>query len=201
MALYRFRVTFEDNEDISRDIDIKGTNSFMDLHNALHASIGFDPGFNGCFFMSNDYWHKGEEINNTKRDGAKQMADVKIGQMIEDPHQRIYYTFTDSGRTWTFYIELLKILDEVAGKTYPLCSKTTGVAPKQFIKTPLISKEDASAFDEAGFEEVYDNEDYGLESEQGEDLFADNDEAEAESDNDADEDFGIEGGVANDDEY
>ena len=76
----------------------------------------------------------------------------------------------------------------MAGKTYPLCSKTTGVAPKQFIKTPLISKEDASAFDEAGFEEVYDNEDYGLESEQGEDLFADNDEAEAESDNDADED-------------
>jgi hypothetical protein len=43
MALYRFRITFEDYDDVTREIDIKSNQYFEDLHNAIHQSTGYNP--------------------------------------------------------------------------------------------------------------------------------------------------------------
>ncbi len=176
MAIYRFRVAFEENEDITRDIDIKGGQTFLDLHNAIHTAIGFNPDFKAQFFMSNDYWHKGDEIGNVPSANAKPLDKVKIAEVIEDPHQKIYYVFTDTKRIWIFYITLTKLVDETVGKIYPLCFKTNGIAPKQFIVIPKISKEDDVPFEDDDIEEIddsaaYDEEDYnqdGIEEEESE---------------------------------
>ncbi|SDP62799.1 pRiA4b ORF-3-like protein [Mucilaginibacter sp. OK268] len=137
MALYRFRVTFEDYDDVMREIDVKSNQTFEDLHRAIHQSTGYNPEFSSSFYISNDQWTKGEEITylpNQKRidRGVSLMSNVKLLSFIDDPHQKFYYTF-NFDRPFDFHVELMKIiLDETPGTTYPAVIKSVGEAPKQF---------------------------------------------------------------------
>lgn len=137
MAVYRFRVSFEDYDDIIREIEIKSNQTFEDLHRAIHQSTGYNSDYPSSFYVSNDNWIKGEEITfmpNQKRidRGIALMDKVKLLKYIDDPHQKFYYTF-NFDRPFDFHIELLKIiLDENPNTTYPAVVKSAGEAPKQF---------------------------------------------------------------------
>ncbi|MFD0763840.1 hypothetical protein ACFQZI_03200 [Mucilaginibacter lutimaris] len=137
MALYRFRVTFEDYDDVSRDIDVKSNQTFEDLHKAIHQSTGYNPEFPSSFYISNDQWMKGEEITylpNQKRIDRKipLMENIKLSSFIDDPHQKFYYTF-NFDRPFDFHVELMKIiLEDAPGVTYPAVVRSVGEAPKQF---------------------------------------------------------------------
>lgn len=138
MAVYRFRVSFEEYDDIYRDIEIRSGQNFELFHKAIQESIGFDASKPASFYMSNDYWKKGQEIyfdpSNTQPNGKLLMKDARLSDYIADPHQKIYYAF-DQPSQWTFFIELFKILpDGDPGKSYPACVKTHGDAPKQYIR-------------------------------------------------------------------
>jgi hypothetical protein len=151
MALYRFRVTFEDYDDVSRELDIKSTHTFADLHQAIHQSIGYNPDYSSSFYISNDQWTKGEEIAYKPSErkvnrGVALMENSKLAAFIDDPHQKFYYT-SNFDRPFDFHVELVKILDETPGVTYPATVKTAGEAPKQFgnVYTPTA---EAAAADE-----------------------------------------------------
>ena len=140
MAVYKFRVTFEEHDEVSRDIEIKATQTFEDLHNAILQFIGFESKEMASFYMSDDYWKKGKEITLADMsDGEGKIAMMKNSRLkdfIADPHQKIYYVY-DFMTMWTFHIELIKIfVNEEAGVNYPRCVRTTGDAPKQFGATP-----------------------------------------------------------------
>lgn len=180
MAVYRFKVIFEDNEDVYREIEIKSTQNFEDFHNVIVQSIGFDNMHDASFFTSDDYWRKGDELRLKAADGMKQMNKCKIALLIDDPHQKFVYVY-DPKSHWTFLIELLKIVPDDAKATYPKCAKSVGEAPKQHktsaIVPPVIEDEE---FDEeephsddeayAGADtEVHDEEETAmLEGEEGE---------------------------------
>jgi len=150
MALYRFSVTFEDYDDVSRVIDIKSTQTFEDLHRAIHQSTKYNPEFSSSFYISNDQWMKGEEItylpNQRRIDrGVALMEKVKLSSRIDDPHQKFYYTF-NFDRPFDFHIELMKIiLDEDTKVTYPAVIKSTGEAPRQFVTGPDAAMAAAAA--------------------------------------------------------
>lgn len=137
MAIYRFRIIFEDYDDVTRDIEIRSTQSFEDLHHAIHSAIGFDASKPASFYMSDDHWTKGNEISNRelKESEIEKVATLRKARLcdfIADPHQKIYYIF-DPEAQWSFRIELIKILvQEEVGSTYPRCIKSVGDAPKQF---------------------------------------------------------------------
>ena len=133
MAVYRFRVTFEDYEDVSREIEVLGKQTYEDLHLAIQQAIGFDNSKDASFFMSDDYWRKGQEIalkvNNDdddddypkKKKTIKKMSECRVSQFIDDPHQRILYVFDPQAR-WTLMLELMKILEDDPKVSYPRCS-------------------------------------------------------------------------------
>src|ERR1700749_2968804 len=154
MALYRFRVTFEDYDDVTREIDIKSNQNFEDLHKAIHQSTGYNPEFSSSFYISNDQWIKGEEItfmpNQRRIDrGVVLMEKVKLSSRIDDPHQKFYYTF-NFDRPFDFHVELMKIiLDETPGVSYPAVIRSTGEAPKQFgnVLTTPVATPDGDDFD------------------------------------------------------
>lgn len=137
MAVYRFRVAFEDYDDVVREIDIRSNQTFEDFHRAIHQAIGYKCEYSSSFYVSNDQWIKGEEItfmpNQRRIDrGIVQMDKVKLSSRIDDPHQKFYYTF-NFDRPFDFHIELLKILlDETPGTNYPAVVRSNGEAPKQF---------------------------------------------------------------------
>lgn len=140
MAVYRFKVTFEDDEDIYREIEIKSAQSFEDFHNSILQSVGLDGNHNASFFISDDYWRKGEEVvlhnvSHTDKFGRKVetsnrlMCKCKMASLIDDPHQKFVYIY-DKNSHWAFMVELLKIVPDDAKATYPKCVKTVGVSPK-----------------------------------------------------------------------
>lgn len=154
MAVYRFRVTFEDYDDIVREIDVKSNQTFQDLHHAIHKSTGYNPDYPSSFYISNDQWTKGEEItfmpNQRKIDrGIALMDKVKLSSFIDDPHQKFYYTF-NFDRPFDFHVELMKIiLDESPKAEYPQVVRSVGEAPKQFgnVFNPTILPPTSEEFD------------------------------------------------------
>lgn len=139
MAVYRFRVAFEDYDGF-RDIDIRSNQTFEDLHYAIHQAIGYKADYPSSFYVSNDQWHKGEEITlfpdaRKKTAGVRLMSDAKLSKFIDDPHQKFYYIF-NFDRPLDFQVELIKISIEADPKvTYPHCVKSSGEAPRQFVAT------------------------------------------------------------------
>lgn len=137
MAIYRFRITFEDQDDVSRDIEIRSTQNFEDLHLALQNAIGFDASKEASFYMSDDNWKKGKEISSRilseeEATSVKTMKNSRLCDFIADPHQKIYYVF-DFSSQWTFHIELIKIIPQVdPSASYPRCVRTHGEAPRQY---------------------------------------------------------------------
>src|SRR5947207_851976 len=119
MSVYRFKVSFEDNEDVYRDIEIKSTQTFEDLHFIILQSVGFDTIHNASFFISDDYWRKGDEIIYKPEDAPAQkkrreenvekklMGKCKMASLIDDPHQKFLYVY-DPNVGWTFLVELIK---------------------------------------------------------------------------------------------
>jgi len=153
MAVYRFRVSLEDNEDIYRDIDIKSGQTFEQFHTAIQEAFKFDAKHSASFFVSDDYWRKNQEITLKKEDlpldeeeirkkvdPKKLMSEVKIAKYIEQPHQRFVYIF-DPEAQWSFLIEMVKITEESPKLNYPVCSRSIGTAPKQYKQVPNIKEE------------------------------------------------------------
>src|SRR3546814_20906745 len=65
------------------------------------------------FYVSNDQWHKGEEITIFPDEGRKTrevklMSNARLSKFIEDPHQKFYYIFNFQ-RPLDFLVELIKI--------------------------------------------------------------------------------------------
>jgi pRiA4b ORF-3-like protein len=136
MAVYKFRVTFEEYDDVQRDIEIRSTQNFEDFHICILESIKFDNKHDASFYMSDDNWVKGQEITldkNLIRDSdVSLMNKSRLCDFIIDPHQKIYYVY-DFDKNWTFHIELIKILvDEDKKAVYPRCIKATLEPPKQY---------------------------------------------------------------------
>jgi hypothetical protein len=215
MAVYRFKVSFEDYDDVTREVDIKSTHTFEDLHRAIHLSTGYKPEYSSSFYISNDQWIKGQEIaympTQRKIDrGIALMEKSKLSSFIDDPHQKFYYTF-NFDRPFDFHIELIKILDETPGVTYPFVAKSTGEAPKQFgnVFTPATTTapvEDDFDFlnemeivpeDAAEFEGVLDTDD----DDTTEKVSDDTEEEEDEFGDEFSDNEGFDEGISDKDDY
>ncbi|MFM9944812.1 MAG: IS1096 element passenger TnpR family protein [Bacteroidia bacterium] len=132
--IYKFRVHFEDHDDVVRFIDINSTSSFADFHKIIQDSIGFDASKAYTFHMSNDFWRTDTQICDSEPREESQLKLPKqtiLNKFINDPHQRFIYMF-DPDLIWTFYIELVKIQKAEPHKKYPLLARKEGEAPKQY---------------------------------------------------------------------
>lgn len=157
MAIYRFRISFEDFDEVIREIDIKSNQTFEDLHRAVHRSTGYSAEKSSSFYVSTDHWIKGDEIaylpTQRKTDrGVTLMEKAKLSSFIEDPHQKFYYIY-NFDRPFDFHVELIKIILETdPNLEYPVLVKSTGEAPKiidkdNFNAVAVSSNQESSEFD------------------------------------------------------
>lgn len=132
MALYKFKVYFDDNDEVYRIIELKSNQKFIDFHEVILKSVGFDNKHEASFYMSEDTWRKGEEITNRTGTEKAEMKDAKLNAFINDPHQKILYVY-DFDAQWTFCCELVGIIiKEDVGTDYPNIAKSVGKPPKQY---------------------------------------------------------------------
>jgi hypothetical protein len=145
MQVYRFRLLFEEQEDFLRDIEIKPGQTFKDFHDIILQSVDIESNELASFFICDPGWSKQREItlidmgvktpdtDFDEEDGKPVsvpipvmiMDDVKIREVIEDPHQRMLFEYNFLNPT-TFFIELMKIVEGDPKKVYPICVKKEG---------------------------------------------------------------------------
>lgn len=213
MAVYHFKLSFEDDQDVYREIEIKSTQTFEDFHNSIVQSINFDNVHDASFFISDNLWHNGDEItrfpvkdndNHNKTETlTRQMSKCKMASLIDDPHQRFIYVY-DPKISWTFLVELIKIVPDNVKVSYPVCVKSNGDAPKQYKnlkEIPVVVEEDEFDEDEPHTDDAAyvsahnDDEIAELEGEEGEEELEESSEEEESS---ADEDGVADGGLEED---
>jgi len=136
MAVYRFRISFEDYDEVIREVDMSSKSTFQELHFMIQQANGYPPDVPSSFYKSNDQWKKGQEIAFQPSDaklarGVIEMKSAKLNQYINDPHQKFYYTY-DFNRPVDFHVQLIKITREDPEKTYPSVFRSVGVSPKLF---------------------------------------------------------------------
>lgn len=143
MAVLKFRAYYEEDESIYRDIVIKHTQTFADLHNAILKAYEFDNKHSATFYRSNDNWQRGREITLEKYDKEYKaepllMSETPIGSEIRDPNQKFIYTY-DFVKGWAFLIELINVSREESPKvTYPSTVRTEGIGPAQYGTKSLL---------------------------------------------------------------
>lgn len=193
MAIYRFRITFEDYEDVYREIDMPSKSTFLDLHREIQKTTGYDTERSSSFYVSNDQWKKGIEIaylpnDRKKANGVLNVEDIRLSKFIDDPHQKFYYTY-NFDRPYDFHVELIKILKEEDGKEYPALFKKVGEAPRNLTAANFPISPDDDDEDEFVAEE---GEEYGVDEEDDYDMFDDEEGEESEggeSNNSKEEDY------------
>ncbi len=143
MAILKFRIYLEEDDAVYRDIVIKHTQSFQDLHFTILKSFEFDSKHQATFYRSNDNWQQGREISFEKYDKPYKaepliMATTLIGSEIQDTNQKFVYEY-DFIKHWTFLVELINVSKEEKSKTeYPSISRTEGIGPQQYGTKSLL---------------------------------------------------------------
>ena len=173
MAILRFRVYFEEDESVYRDIALRHTHTFLDLHYAILKAYEFDNKHAATFFRSNDQWQQGREISFEVYDKPYKappllMVETKIASEIKSPNQRFMYQY-DFVKGWNFLIELINVSNEEdPQKEYPLMVRATGLAPSQYGTKSMLGEKFAD------IEEKYDllqaGDGFGEKDEEGEDV-------------------------------
>lgn len=137
MATLKFRVYWEEDDSVYRDIVALHTQTFYDLFQAILKSFEFDQKHKATFYRSNDNWQRGREISLEKYDKAYKvdpliMQEVSIGSEIKDPNQKFIFEY-DFNKNWQFLIELIQV-EKTENETteYPACVKVSGIAPSQY---------------------------------------------------------------------
>ncbi len=155
MAILKFRIYLEEDDAVYRDIVIRHTQNFSDLHLIILRSYEFDNKHAATFYRSNDNWLRGREISFEKYDKPYVaepllMAETRIGSEIRDTNQKFIYVY-DFEKNWTFLVELINVSKEENAKTaYPSVSRTEGIGPQQYGTRSLLGNKFAE------IEEKYD---------------------------------------------
>jgi hypothetical protein len=173
MAILKFRVYFEEDESIYRDVVIRHTQNFYDLHETILKAYEFDNKHKATFFRSNDHWQRGREISLEKYDKEYKvtpllMKETTIGSEIKDPNQKFIFLY-DFNKNWTFLVELINVSKEESSRiTYPSAVRAEGIAPSQYGTKGLLGEKFADVEEKYDLSQGVDG--FGEKDEDGEDL-------------------------------
>ncbi len=108
MAILKFRIYFEEDDSIYRDVAIRHTQSFFELHEAILRAYEFDNKHKATFFRSNDHWQRGREISlevyeKDYKAAPLLMKDTTVGSEIKNPRQKFIYNY-DFNKNWIFWL-------------------------------------------------------------------------------------------------
>ncbi|MER3470887.1 MAG: hypothetical protein C4330_06010 [Chitinophagaceae bacterium] len=189
MAILKLRAYFEEDDSVYRDIAIKHTQTFFELHEAILKAFEFDNKHGATFYRSNDNWHRGREISLEQYDKPYKvpplmMKETTVGSEIKDPNQKFLYEY-DFNKHWLFQVALIGVTKEESSKTtYPVITRKEGIPPSQYETKSLLGNRFAD------IEEKYDltkgAEGFG---EEGEDVGGETDEESLGSEGGGEEDF------------
>ncbi len=140
MPIYRFRVLIDHECEAVGDIEIRGDQTFLDLHHAIKDAFAFIGQEMASFYVSDEEWGKGPEIPLADlgfgEDGGEPpalMEQVRISDHINSTTQRFVYAY-DFLHMWMFMVELIQTEGTQPDVVYPRVVMSMGTAPDEHSK-------------------------------------------------------------------
>ena len=175
--IFKFRIVSDEVDNFKREIQIDAEATFLDLKNAICDAVNYDKNQMSSFFICDKSWEKEKEITmeDMGSDSAQEvylMDDSCLSDFIDDEGQRLMFTF-DYLTERSFFIEMREM---ITGKNLkdPVCSMAVGKAPAQNIDLDAFeAKIDAKAKADAKAAEDFDEEFYGSDSYNDDEIYLD----------------------------
>ena len=194
MAVLKFRIYLEEDDSVYRDVAIRHTQSFIQLHLIILKAYEFDSKHQATFYRSNDSWQRGREISLEKYDKQYKaepllMAETIVNSEIKDPNQKFIYVY-DFLKNWSFMVELISVSKEENIKLdYPVITKSEGIGPSQYGTRGLVG--DKLTEIEEKYDLVKNADGFGYEGVKS-DSDADEETAEEETEEETNQEDGLE---------
>ncbi len=139
MNVLKIRILVDNQQDFIRELEIKSTQTFKDLHDFMVQSLKLSGQELASFHITDDNWRKLREITliNMHGDGAKpsgksgkrghtlEMAKTRLDEFLDDIDQKLLYEY-DFLQMHTFRLEVIDVLGGDSLKTYPRISYSSG---------------------------------------------------------------------------
>lgn len=173
MSLFKFRVVWDEDDNISRDIEILSSQSFMEFHLFIQKCFGLNKDWSASFYVINNLGKRAYEINslvekNLKSAPALSCNRTPIGAMVTSADQEFIYAVMNT-QEWDFRINLLTIerngIDDVE---YPILLRAEGLSPMELSakgkgKESIVETEER--YDLGGGDGEDDTDGFGVEGE------------------------------------
>ena len=130
--IFRIRIILDTKEDIIRDIEIENNSTFKDLHTEILKSFQFDGNEMASFYLSNDNWDQGKEINlsSFQEEDELIMENCPLDLIINENQKKFIYIY-DFLNLWTFFVEIFEINPIIVGAKYPKLIFSLGKLPEK----------------------------------------------------------------------
>ena len=131
--IYKLRIILDTKQDVIREIAIKDSDTLEDLHNATVNAFGFDGLEMASFYMTDDNWDQGAEIplfDMSETGDAVTMQHFVISDVIDSEKTKLIYVY-DFLSLWSFFIELVDIVEDINEYELPALIFTLGTIPSE----------------------------------------------------------------------
>ena len=153
--IYKFRIISDESDKFFCDIEIKGSQTFYDLHYLIQYEAEWDSSHLASFFISDDKWQREKEISLLDiRNDVLLMDKTKISKLIKKPKDKLLYVFDLlSNRAFFCQVDSIREEDEEDGQEYPYCVSGAGEFPPQIFDTKSMARQQRDIFAEEDFED------------------------------------------------
>ncbi|MDL2255630.1 plasmid pRiA4b ORF-3 family protein [Parabacteroides sp. OttesenSCG-928-K15] len=167
--VFRFLILSDEVDDFKREIRIDAEATFLDLHDILLDSVGYDRDQITSFFICDDDWSKKIEITRVEMDTSSEvdsyiMEDTRLEELLEDEHQKLLFVF-DYFTERAFFMELREIIPG-QDLSEAVVSKSVGIAPPQQMTFDEVETKMVATATTVG-EEFYGDSEYDMDELEG----------------------------------
>ncbi|MDR2122907.1 MAG: plasmid pRiA4b ORF-3 family protein [Flavobacteriaceae bacterium] len=151
--IFKIRVILETEDNVFRDIEIKDMQTLWNLHEGIKSAFSLEGDELASFYKSDNNWTQGKEISledMSENGDAETMSDVYIKEAFTKVGDKMLFVY-DFMKMWSFYVELLEIIDKKAIGNYPLTVYRFGKMP---LKAPDKKFNAPPNLDDFGFVDV-----------------------------------------------
>ena len=153
--ILRIRVILDVEEDVIRDLEIDHQATLEELHLAIAQSFGFAGSEMASFYRSSENWEQGEELSLMDMGtGEAPQGETPLGSIFaEDQHHLIYvYDFM---ALWTFFLEVMEVVEPAAGMSYPYLVFAQGEVPEEAPEKSFETDEESDIEEDLGDSDEY----------------------------------------------
>lgn len=141
MNVLKFRVMYEEDDSVFRDVEILPTQSLLNFETVIIQSFNLPVSDQNQFFSSDDQWHLLRPLpqrDERSRNAPRAKILPALISYIDDPHQKFIFRYSGTSE-FTFLAELLSITGQEKKEVeYPVVTRKQGASP--YKKDDLITR-------------------------------------------------------------